>query len=83
MAIVIAGIVLTPAASAWAYTGDAYMSGTGGWVAVVVDEKTGETVKYGDDYDSERKARRAARKMAREMNGVVDNGEPECQVVLC
>jgi hypothetical protein len=63
------------------------MSGTGGYVAVVVDSSTGKVARYGDDYKSKRRAERKADKMAEEMNnggdGVVDDGSPECQIVLC
>jgi hypothetical protein len=84
LAGIIAGLTLTPISFASAdFYGDVYLSGTGSYVPVVVDRETGETVQYGGDYKSRDRAQRKADRMAKKKNGVVDNGDAECDVVLC
>jgi hypothetical protein len=65
--------------------GDVVETSDGRYQSVLVDEKSGEVYMSGPTYRSKRRAQRQADKAADDFNGsgVVDFGDPECQIVLC
>jgi hypothetical protein len=65
--------------------GEVVETSGGRYQGVLVDEKSGEVYMRGRIYRSKRRAQRQAEKAAESFNGtgMVDFGDPECQIELC